>query len=232
MTVSSLPWRPIWLSLICLLVCPILGAAQDLNERTRVLVSTSKGDFVLELYNETPIHRDTFLKNVRSGVYEGVQFHRVIKNFMIQAGHPGTKGLSPKDDLPEDSDEGSLPAEILPEKYIHERGALAAARQADEVNPEKRSSITQFYIVTGSYYTDMDLDEHETSNKLKYTSEQREAYKLKGGAPHLDGGYTVFGRLIDGFKIVDKIQRADTNSGDRPLKPIIIKRMTVISRQK
>lgn len=232
MTNNLLSCRSLWSVIVCILCIPYLSLAQSQDERTRVLVETSKGKFVLELYNETPIHRDAFISNVRSGAYDGVQFHRIIQNFMIQSGHLGTKGLDAKADLPEETDTTFLKAEFLPERYIHERGALAAARQGDDINPDKKSSATQFYIVTGSYYTDMDLDEREKTNGLKYTSEQRAAYKQQGGAPHLDGSYTVFGRLIDGWKVIDKIQRTATDPSDRPLKPIVIKRMTIIQEVK
>lgn len=232
MIASRHSFRPLWLALVCGLCLPLLMRAETPTERTRVLVETSKGKFVLELYNETPIHRDAFLANVRSGFYEGIQFHRIIQDFMVQAGHPGTKGLSAKDELPEEGEGESLTAELLPEQYIHERGALAAARLGDDVNPEKKSSSTQFYIVTGKYYTDMDLNDLEQKNGLKYTPAQREAYKLKGGAPHLDGGYTVFGRLLEGWKVIDKIQRVSTGESDRPLKPVVIKRMSIITGSK
>ena len=124
-------------------------------------METSKGPFILELFNETPIHRDNFLRLVDSRAYEGVQFHRVIKDFMIQTGHLGTKGLNRDAPLPQDSTEGTIAGEFHPELFVHVRGALAAARQPDDINPEMRSSACQFYIVTGKYYTDFDLKEQE-----------------------------------------------------------------------
>ena len=113
----------------------------------------------------------------------------------------------------------------MPQKFVHVRGYIGAAREGDDVNPEKRSSFSQFYVVTGKYYTDMDLDDMEANRSWKYTPEQREGYKLQGGAAHLDGGYTVFGRLIDGWNTIDKIQRVDTDDDNRPLKNVLIKRM-------
>lgn len=216
----------------CLLMVCSLGYAQEPNVqgRVRILVETNKGKLLLELFDETPIHRDAFVRNVKAGVYDGVLFHRVIRDFMIQGGNPLTKGLKPDEEIREDESslEHTLPAEIRPELFVHTRGVLAAARQADEENPEQRSSANQFYIVTGKYLTDFDLDEEEAKKGFKYTAEQRATYKFQGGAPHLDGAYTVFGRLIDGWKVVDKIQRVLTSEEDRPLKNVVIKHMQVL----
>ena len=206
-----------------LILLPSLGLWAQ--ERPQVLVETSKGRFIIELFNETPIHRDNFLKLVDSGAYEGVQFHRVIKDFMVQAGHLKTRGLSRELELPEDSTEATLPAELHPEIFVHVRGALAAARQPDDVNPEMRSSYSQFYIVTGKYYTDYDLREQETGRSWTYSDAQRKSYMFEGGAAHLDGTYTVFGRLLDGWGTIDKIQRVETDDNNRPLKNVIIKSM-------
>lgn len=213
--------------LLALLLTLTTALAQTAQERTQILVETNKGKFILELYNETPHHRDAFLRHVQAGDYDGVIFHRIIRDFMIQGGNLQTKGLKPSADLPEDSIVGTLPAEIMPERFIHERGALAAARQSDEVNPEMRSSASEFYIVTGKFFTDMDLKEQQEQSGVTYTQEQIDAYKFRGGAPHLDGAYTVFGRLIDGWKTVDKIQRVETKEADRPLKNVVIRRMTI-----
>ena len=188
----------------------LLSAASLLAQaRPQVLVETSKGPFILELYNETPIHRDNFLRLV-----------------MIQTGHLGTKGLNRDAALPQDSTEGTIAGEFHPELFVHVRGALAAARQPDDINPEMRSSACQFYIVTGKYYTDFDLKEQEAGRSWKYSEEQKKQYMFEGGAAHLDGTYTVFGRLLDGWGTVDKIQRLETDNEDRPLKNVIIKRMS------
>lgn len=203
------------------LAMPQLLTAQA--ERIQVLLETSRGNIIVELYNETPQHRDRFVANVRDGRYDGVQFHRVIRDFMVQTGHLGTVGLGRSEELPDDPDQHLIDPEIMVEKFIHERGALAAARLGDEVNPEFRSSGSQFYIVTGKYFTDLDLDETERKNGIHYTPAQRDAYKFRGGAPHLDGGYTIFGRVIDGYKAVDKIQHVDTDTDDRPVRPVSIK---------
>ena len=198
----------------------------DAQNRPQVLVETNKGNFISELFNETPIHRDRFLQHVDQHAYDGVLFHRVIKDFMVQTGNLNTKGLTPDKPLGDDSQEPTLQGEFHPELFVHVRGALAAARQPDEENPEKRSSYSQFYVVTGKYYTDFDLDEYEVGRTWKYTPEQREDYKHLGGAAHLDGDYTVFGRLLDGWGTIDKIQRVATDDNNRPLKNVLIKRMS------
>lgn len=212
---------------ISILVWIALGLMATLNtvaqERVKLLVQTNKGKFTIELFNETPLHRDNFLRFVDTHRYDGTIFHRVIRDFMVQGGNVLSRDLALDAELPEDSISGTVPAEFLPKVYIHERGMLAAAREGDEVNPERVSSASQFYIVTGRYYTDFDLDKIESTRGWKYTPEQRQAYKFKGGAAHLDGTYTIFGRLIDGWKTIDKIQRVSTNGDDRPLKNIYIK---------
>lgn len=205
------------------LLFPLLLHAQP---RPQVLVETTKGNFIIELFNETPIHRDSFLGHVDKHDYDGVIFHRVIKDFMVQTGNLQTRGLAASKPLGDDSQEATLPAEILPSQYVHVRGYLGAARQPDEANPEKRSSYSQFYIVTGKYYTDFDLTDFEQGRSWKYSPEQRQAYKMEGGAAHLDGDYTVFGRLLDGWGTIDKIQRVETDDNNRPLKNVLIKRMS------
>jgi len=211
------------LFLLALLALPLMNLWGQ--ERPQVLVETSKGAFIIELFNETPIHRDNFLRLVDEGAYTGVQFHRVIKDFMVQTGHLKTRGLDRKLELPEDSTETTLPGEFLPELFVHVRGAVAAVRQPDDVNPEMRSSSCQFYVVTGKYFTEYDLKEKAQGRSWQYTDEQKKQYMFEGGAPHLDGTYTVFGRLLDGWGTIDKIQRVDTDDNDRPLKNIIIKSM-------
>lgn len=199
-----------------------------------MLVETSKGKFVLELFNETPRHRDNFLSKVRSGAYDGTIFHRVIKEFMVQGGNLLSKDLGKKSDeeLADDSTSGTIEAEIQPQLFIHERGMLAAARLSDDENPKRESSASQFYIVTGKYCTDLDLKKEMEKNGQHYTEAQREAYKIHGGAPHLDGAYTIFGRLLDGWGTIDKIQRVETDDNDRPLKNVYVKRMTIYQPKK
>ncbi len=224
--------RTIFLATFCWLVASVglnlWSQEAKAPERTRVCFETNKGDFTVELYNETPKHRENFLRLVQEKAYDNVIFHRVINNFVVQGGNLKTKTWTKDQLLPEDSTAGSIDAEIMAERFIHERGALAAARQPDEVNPERKSSDSQFYIVTGKYYTEFDLDEMEQKNGLHYTKEQREQYMFKGGTPELDGAYTVFGRLIDGWKTIDKIQHLDTDEVDNPLKPVHIERAYVV----
>lgn len=218
--------------LVLLLLCLASSLTYAQSERIQVLLETNKGKIILELYNETPAHRDNFVAKVKSGAYDGVTFHRVIREFVIQGGNLKSKSLSPDQELEDDSEAGTLLPEIMPERYIHERGALAAARQPDEVNPDKLSSSSQFYIVTGKYHTEFDLDEIEQKHGRKYTPDQRKTYMMHGGTPSLDGAYTVFGRLIDGWNVVDKIQRIPTNDEDKPEKNIVIKRASLYSPKK
>lgn len=200
------------------------------ESETLVVIDTDMGKIKVKLFNDTPLHRDNFIKNVKENRYDGLLFHRVIKQFMIQAGDVTSKD-APMDKHLGDGDLGyTIPAEIVYPKYFHKRGALCAARTSDDVNPEKASSATQFYIVTGKFYTGMELDKMEKENNRTFTPEEREAYMLEGGAPHLDGNYTVFGEVVKGMKVVDKIQFVETNSEDRPLKNIKIKSMTIVDK--
>ncbi len=224
--------RTIFLATFCWLIASVglslWSQEEKAPERTRVCFETSKGDFTVELYNETPKHRANFLRLIDEKAYDNVIFHRVINNFVVQGGNLKTKTWEKQSLLPEDETEGTLEAEIMPELFIHEKGALAAARQPDEVNPERKSSASQFYIVTGKYYTDFDLDEMEQKKGIHYSPEQRERYMFKGGTPELDGEYTVFGRLIDGWKTIDKIQHLETDEVDNPRKTVRIERAYIV----
>lgn len=208
--------------------------AQAQEQRPQILVETSKGKFILELFNETPRHRDNFIAKVKSGAYDGTIFHRVIKEFMVQGGNMLSKEAKYQkaEELEDDSLSGTLDEEILPKLFIHERGMLAAARLSDELNPKRLSSASQFYIVTGKYYTALDLKKEMEKNGMEYTQEQKDTYMHIGGAPHLDGAYTIFGRLLDGWGTIDKIQRVETDEADRPLKNIYVKRMSIYTPKK
>ncbi len=175
-----------------------------------VLIKTDLGDIKVKLYNETPIHRDNFLKLASNGKYDGSIFHRVIPQFMIQGG--GTNGGT--QDIGE-----QIPAEIR-QQFIHKRGALAAARMGDNVNPERKSSGSQFYIVQGRKYTAQDLQMMAQRTGFAYTQEQIDEYVKNGGAPHLDGAYTVFGEVLEGMDVVDKIAAVERNAADKPLQDI------------
>lgn len=253
--------------------------AQEKDARVKVLITTTEGDISIELYNETPVHRDNFVKLVEESYYDSTLFHRVIKDFMIQAGDPDSKNAPTGARLGSGGPDYTLPAEFVYPQYFHKRGALSAARQADQVNPERRSSGSQFYIVTGKRYRTSELQqmekqlaeqelqtifnnlcmqnrdtiltlrekgdnaalkelqnrliaETESSAKIKggfhFTEEQTNVYSTIGGTPFLDNQYTVFGEVISGMEVVDKIQKANTDNADRPIKNIRIISMKLI----
>lgn len=227
-------------TILCLVAVIIATTAAARERRAEVTFTTTEGTIVVELYNETTLHRDNFLLQVKNHLYDGVLFHRVINEFMIQGGDPVSKDAKPGDMLGEGTDTPDqwLPAEFRVPEFFHERGALAAAREGDGVNPEKKSSPQQFYIVTGRTFTDDQLDNLQkrisqmTHGQVTMTPEMREAYRTVGGAPHLDGSYTVFGRVTCGMEIVDSIQRVDTGANDRPLKDIRILKAKVTKKYK
>ena len=191
------------------------------KERT-ALISTQYGDIKVKLYNETPQHRDNFVKLVEQGFYDGTLFHRIIKEFMIQGGDPNSKNAQPGAMLGSGGPGYTIPAEILP-GVIHKKGALSAARLGDQANPKRESSGSQFYVVQGKKWTDDELNMFEQRG-LKLTPEQREIYKTIGGTPHLDGAYTVFGEVVEGLDVLDKIAASPTGQADRPIEDI---KMTV-----
>jgi cyclophilin family peptidyl-prolyl cis-trans isomerase len=230
-------------------------------------IETEYGVIKFKLFNETPIHRDNFIKLAEQGFYDGISFHRVIKNFMIQTGDPRTKDSTTIENLNTDY---TLEAEIRP-VFFHKKGMIAAARIGDAQNPMKRSSGTQFYIVQGKVFTDSDIEKVKqrknemlkvsTSNRIvmekaeklmdkgidpdftklfelyqdsinsvlstllpyKFSEEQLSTYKTIGGTPHLDGEYTIFGEVIEGIEVVDKIANLETGKHDKPVKDVKIK---------
>ena len=247
------------------------------NKMTKVKLETTLGDIVVELYNETPQHRDNFIKLVKEGYYNGVLFHRVIKDFMIQTGDGNSKNAGPETTLGDGDPGYTIEAEFVYPKYFHKRGALAAARTPDQMNPERRSSGSQFYIVTGKIFSSEVLKQMiqnkakrvkeetvvrlvtENSAKIKQmqenqdnagmmalqneiiqqaqakadsltklTDEQMDAYTSIGGTPHLDGEYTVFGEVVSGMDVVDKIQNTTTGRNDRPTVDIKIVKATIL----
>lgn len=211
---------------------PVCAAAQD-TLRHEVLLETSMGNIRVALNNETPLHRDNFLENVRKGLYDGVLFHRVISSFMIQAGDTASRHAEPGQLLGDTEEEKSIPAEIRFPQLFHKRGVLAAAREGDNVNPERRSSSMQFYIVYGRRFTDDMLDKvqerlYSQPGGVELTPEVREAYKKYGGTPHLDGQYTVFGEVVEGLDIVRDIQWVETDKNDRPLTDVRINKAVVV----
>lgn len=264
--------------LIILLSFSLLGGIScsqpvQKGEGPVVVISTDLGDIKVKLYNETPLHRDNFLKLAGEGYYDGVLFHRVINHFMIQTGDPDSKGAAPGIQLGRGGPDYSVPAEFVPGLY-HKKGALAAARQGDNTNPLKASSGSQFYIVQGKTWRSGELDTIEmringnmrqgilrtvfspfqeelnkyrqenneaafnqkvtelqvkadslynAAPKFTYTQEQRQTYMTLGGYPMLDGNYTVFGEVLEGLEVLDKIAAVKTDQFDRPVQDVKLK---------
>lgn len=245
----------------------------------RVAVSTTAGDFTVLLYGDTPKHRDNFVRLVKDSYYDSTLFHRVIKEFMIQAGDPDSKTAKPGQMLGSGGPSYKIDAEIVFPRHFHKRGVLAAARQGDQVNPKKQSSGSQFYIVTGRVLSEAEMSEMVVQMQYKQkqnifnrlagerreqiiemqrngdrvglenlqnelikmveaevaslpapavTPEMREAYTTVGGAPHLDGDYTVFGEVIDGMEVIDAIEKVATDRSDRPIEDVRILSMKIV----
>ena len=263
--------------LSCLTALSCNGQKRD-GASTEVVFETTLGDIRIALFDDTPGHRDNMIQNIRDGKYDGVTFHRVIRNFMIQTGDPDTRPGQVADTTkaPE-----WIPAEFVYPKHFHRRGMVGAAREGEDENPNRMSDKYQFYIVTGKICSDADLDGHETAREerdaealynklcldhkaeidairaernprklsdklekyldearmqiaenppLTYTREQRNTYRSQGGAPWLDGEYTVFGEVVEGMAVVEKIQKVKTNAEDKPLYEIRVKRAYVSER--
>ncbi len=187
-----------------------------------VELETEFGLMKIELFFESSEHRSNFVKLANKGFYDSLLFHRVIKNFMVQGGDPSSRNAAPEQRLGANGPGYELDSEIN-NRYFHIKGALAAARQPDEVNPQKKSSGSQFYIVQGSSVSDEQLDKYERELGIAYSPEQRRLYKALGGSPQLDMNYTVFGRVYEGLHIIDSIAAVATNKYDRPEKDIIMK---------
>ena len=222
-------------SVIALLfLTAIMSFAAPADKRVKVRLSTNMGDMVVELYNETPKHRDNFIKLVKEGFYNGLLFHRVIENFMIQGGDPDSRNAAPKKKLGEGGPGYTIPAEILYPKFWHKRGALAAARESDDVNPEMRSGGSQFYIVWGKVQSEDDMSKMNermyevTDGEFEIPENIMEDYETNGGTPLLDGSYTVFGEVTEGLEVVKAIQAVRTDKHDRPVKDVIIQKAEVL----
>lgn len=209
--------------LITLLLLTYINTDAQMSDKSIIMLETPYGNMKIKLYDETPMHKENFLKLVSEKFFDDQIFHRVIEDFMIQAGDPDSKNAPPGKPLGFGDLGYTVPAEFNKDHY-HKKGALAAARQSDNVNPAKESSASQFYIVQGKIYPDHVLNMMEQRNKhIKFTDEQRKIYTTIGGTPHLDYEYTVFGEVIEGIDIIDKIAVVETDSRDRPLKDIKIK---------
>ncbi len=194
-------------------------------DKCLINMETSEGNMIIELYDGTSGHRDNFIKLAETGYYENTLFHRVIDGFMIQGGDPDSKGSKPGERLGSGGPGYQIPAEF-DASFAHVKGALAAARQGDAANPEKKSSGSQFYIVHGSPVQSGMLEQMEMRKGITYTDDQKADYDEKGGTPFLDNEYTVFGRVIEGLDIIDKIASTATDSSDRPREDIKILSVT------
>jgi len=261
--------RQITILLLMALCMPFAGCAQ---KQELVLIETSFGNIKIKLYDETPLHRDNFIKLVRSGFYDGLLFHRVINEFMIQGGDPDSRDAAPSKQLGQGGPGYNVDAEIIYPKYFHKKGALAAARQGDQINPKKQSSGSQFYLVQGKVYSNEELDqlekvtgdrqrqeimmkymmphretfmqfqktgdqaelqklietvtaqaapEVEVLQAYKMPEEQRLAYTTIGGTPNLDNAYTVFGEVVEGLDVIDKIAALETDAAAKPIQDVV-----------
>lgn len=214
--------------LLFLCVIPLQGKKRE--KRAVVRIETSCGTIRVALSDDTPLHRDNFLKLAASGFYDGTLFHRCIRDFMIQGGDPDSRN-APKGKLLGEGNPGyTIPAEFCLPYLYHWRGALAAAREPDDINPEQNSSGCQFYIVYGRKQGPGDIKKVRSmlqEKGIEMTSQMSDDYQMRGGTPHLDGHYTVFGEVIEGLNVVKQIQSVATDSNSRPLEDVVIQRMTV-----
>lgn len=214
--------------------CSMQRSLRKTDYTKDVLLETNYGNMRIRLRDETPLHRDNFLKLVKNRYYNNILFHRVIHQFMIQAGDPDSKKAPAGKPLGNGGPGYTVAAEFRPDLF-HKKGVIAAARKGDDVNPERASSGSQFYIVQGKLWTDEELDNLEAT-RLKgrqIPPEHRAAYRSTGGSPHLDQGYTVFGELISGFEVLDSIAAVTTSKGpdkDRPLKDVVIRKARLVKR--
>ncbi len=262
----------------CLALCACGTQKNKAMEETEVLIETSMGDIRVKLYNDTPKHRDNFIKLAKAGVYDNILFHRVVRGFMVQTGDPRLKAAGAPLTVDTAAYNYTLPAEIRYPAHFHKQGALAAARMGDDVNPDKESSGTQFYIVTGKTYTAGALMElysaiyqsrvdavgeklarkhmkemymmrrngeaeqlqalkdsllREAENEvaahppMPFNETQKQVYATRGGAPHLDGEYTVFGEVVKGIHVAEAIANVRT-SKERPLQEVVVRKVTVL----
>jgi len=194
--------------------------AQKIQPERLIKIETTLGDILIKLYNETPGHRDNMIKLIEEGFYKDQLFHRVIADFMIQGGDPHSVGAEKGQRLGTGDPGYTVPAEFN-ENLIHKKGALAAARQGDHVNPEQVSSGSQFYIVLGRVLSPEELDLMTQRGMISVSKELAEIYTTIGGTPHLDGSYTVFGEVVKGLEVLDLIAATKTDTYDRPLYDVV-----------
>ncbi len=194
--------------------------SQDTNSERLIKIETLHGTMVIKLYDETPGHRDNMIKLIEEDFFDGQLFHRVIKDFMVQGGDPHSVGAEKGQRLGNGGPGYTLPAEFN-ENLIHKKGALAAARQGDQVNPQKESSGSQFYLVQGKVYTPEELQIFTQREMATFTPETSKIYTTLGGTPHLDGSYTIFGEIVEGLEVLDIIAGTPTDSYNRPLEDVV-----------
>jgi cyclophilin family peptidyl-prolyl cis-trans isomerase len=213
-------FEPIVYITITLLFLSAPAKAQNTKSEQLIKIETSLGDMVIKLYNETPAHRDNMIKLCNDGFYKDQLFHRVMKDFMIQGGDPHSTGAEKGQRLGTGSPGYTLPAEFH-KGLIHKKGALAAARKGDSANPEQASNGSQFYLVQGRVQTSEEIDILTQRGVASFTEETAEIYMTLGGAPHLDGAYTVFGEVVEGLEIIDTIASRPTDAYNRPIEDVI-----------
>jgi len=212
------------------------GGLSKANLNKDIEMVTSKGTLIIRLSDATPLHRDNFIKLVQQRYYDSIRFHRIIKNFMVQAGDPGTRRPLSGVQTGSGGPGYTIPAEFRPELF-HKKGVIAAARENDDTNPLKASAGSQFYLVQGKIFTDAGLDSVETFRLKgrKIPAPHRAVYKTLGGAPHLDQNYTVFGEVVEGITVIDSIAAVPTTGkagGDRPLEEVRIIKVSLVKRKK
>ena len=221
--------------ILTLMIAVLLGSLTSVAQTStaEVLLETTEGNIRIALYDETPMHRDNFLKLIKMHIYDSLLFHRVIKDFMIQSGDTNSKNAKPGQQLGTGDFDYTVEPEFRLPQIFHRRGCVAMAREPDNVNPEMRSSACQFYIVWGKRFSSSDIEKAQerldtlTHGRVKLTPEMIKNYKSVGGTPHLDGQYTVFGEVTEGLNIVERIQKAETDDYDRPFEDIRILRASV-----
>lgn len=209
---------------------PETKTERNMDDLTKVIFKTSMGNITIALYDNTPLHKENFLKLVKENYYDGVLFHRIIQGFMIQTGDPDSKGAPTGKMLGNGGPDYTIPAEFRAENY-HKRGAVAAARLGDQQNPTKASSGSQFYIVDGKPFTKDQLNQITMAYGTSFTDEQTEIYTTVGGAPFLDMQYTVFGEVVEGMDVVDKIAAQKKDRFDRPFNDIKIISTTIVENE-
>ena len=226
------------LALVTFLASSCSDDKRDAIGRTEVVIETSRGNITALLYDDTPIHRDNFIKMIEEGVYENLIWNRIVPGATIQTGEPTHKAAGAAPTVDVSKYRHTLPAEIKFPRYFHKAGALAMCRQPDDVNPDRVSSGTHFYIVSGKKYDLGSLAElwqgrreGEPGFKLPSLSAyQKQVYTTRGGAPLLYGDYTIFGEVVEGMGVVESINKVPINAKEQPLKEVVVKRIRIVKR--